>query len=158
MNILKATAAATLTMGVALAAAAPASAYGPNPKVSVSGLGTHSSGAGAATYSGYSYAELPFQGEYSGVVTVTDGSFPPLGECEPATATVRVDEDGGNGHVELAASGEVCGILVGAWTMQRFEGRWTVASTSVKKIARSEGVVDLRLLSDGQADLYVWGR
>ena len=83
----------------------------------------------------------------------TAGTLPALGQCEPATATLRVDER--NKHVGLTGTAEVCALFLPLGTMYRLNGPWTVSSTSAptKRFADLTGVLDIRILW-AQSDVY----
>ena len=153
---LLAVAAATATAALGTALAAPAHA-GPPPRVEATALGTYAADGTGVTYAGEFTGGAPFAGTWTGRMAADDGSFPPLGSCEPATATLRVLASGRDDHYEVAATGQVCGILLPLGTMHQFTGSWVVVDTDVKQLRRSEGVIDLRLLN-GQSDVYVQGR
>jgi hypothetical protein len=148
---------AAVAVGVLAAAGATAPATAaPKARIQVSGLGTTTVlSEGVTRFDGEQYAE-PLPGPFAGVVRAMDGTMPALGECEPANAFLRVTESGGSRYFELAGTGEVCGLLLPLGTMHRFQGAFTVASTTEKKLARVTGVMDIRLLN-GQADVYARG-
>jgi hypothetical protein len=138
----------TVTAGVLLAAS-PAAAKGA-PFLAI-GLGTYSAVDNGLAYQGHLSGD-PFDGEGTGAVTPMDATLPAVGVCEPAQATLRLD-DGAGKYVELLSSGEVCGLYLPLGVMQQFKGRWSVTSTSVRKLTRAEGFLDVRLMN-GQSDIY----
>ncbi len=136
------------TIGVLLAAS-PATAKGA-PFLAI-GLGTYSTAGNGLAYQGQLSGNR-FDGLGTGVLTPGDGTLPAVGACEPAQATLRLD-DGDRQYVELLASGEVCGLYLPLGVMQRFTGRWSVTSTSMPRFTRTEGFLDVRLMN-GQSDIY----
>lgn len=147
------TATAVLTAAVLALGAGPAAA---GPRLTLSGTGTTAvPAAGPATYAGEVYG-TPFGGRYSGELAAADGTLPAVGECEAATATLRVEADGGR-HVTLRSEGQVCAVIV-PWVKQAFDGRFTVVDTDVRKLRRVTGVMQVRL-SDSLdlSDVYATG-
>jgi hypothetical protein len=51
------------------------------------------------------------------------------------------------------SSGQVCAYLLPLGVMHQFTGRWSIASTNVRRLARTDGHVDIRILN-GQSDIY----
>lgn len=152
MNANHLVAAGALTLALGLSAAAPASAASPW-RLSAAGLGTAApSSDGGHQYAG-TLSGTPFGGAFTGSLSPGDGSLPGLGDCEPASATLRVEGSGGR-YYQLASEGQVCSWLLPLGTMHQFTGRWTVDSTNVKKLARATGQADFRVLN-GQSDIYV---
>jgi hypothetical protein len=122
------------------------------PRLSFAGLGTATATASGHSYSG-SLSGSPISGAFSGSLAAADGSLPGLGECEPGTATLRVEDDNGK-YVELASSsGQICALFLPLGTMHQVTGRWSVSSTNIKKLAKTSGVLDIRILN-GQSDVY----
>ena len=97
---------------------------------------------GPATYAG-EVSGSPFGGRYTGELAAADGSLPGVGDCEQATATLRVEHETGK-HVTLRAEGQVCTVIV-PWVKQAFDGRFTVVDTDVRKLRRAQGVMQVRL-------------
>jgi hypothetical protein len=140
---------AVAAASAALVAASPASAAA--PRVQVAGLGSASASTGTVTYEGW-LSGRPFSGSFSGAVVADDGSLPDVGVCEPATATLSVEDE--KGHVfELFSAGKVCGEYLPLGVMQRFGGRYVVTSSTQRGLERTDGFLDVRLL-DGQSDVY----
>lgn len=141
--------AAALSLAAVASLGQPAAAG--NPKLSVAGIGT-----AAATANGHGYAGTlhgtPFPGDFTGTMTVADGSMPALGECEPGRASLHVQSDRGR-HYELVSDGEVCAWFLPLGVMHQFTGRWTVSSTDVRRLARADGLLDIRILN-GVSDVY----
>lgn len=142
-------AAAALSLATVVSLGQPAVAGG--QKLSVAGIGT-----ATATATGHDYAGAlhgtPFPGDFTGTMTVTDGSLPALGECEPGRAGLHVQSDRGR-HYELVSEGQVCAWFLPLGVMHQFTGRWTVASTDVRRLARTDGHLDVRILN-GASDVY----
>lgn len=131
---------AVLTAAVLALGAGPAVA---GPGLTVSGTGTTQvPAAGPATYAGEIYG-TPFGGRYTGELSAADGTLPGVGECEAATATLRIDDESGK-HVTLRSEGQVCTVIV-PWVKQAFDGRFTVVDTDVRKLRRAKGVMQVRL-------------
>jgi hypothetical protein len=149
-----------LAGAVALAAAtsvltttAPASAAR-SSKLTVVGTGSVApTAAGGWSYEGQA-SGTPFGGAFSGHLEPADGTLPELGSCEPATATLRVDD--GARFYRLESNGQVCSWFLPMGTMHQFTGRFTVAETSHRKLRRVEGVTDLRMYAGG-SDIYAVG-
>ena len=140
---------ATVALGGTLLAASPATASA--PRIQVAGLGTAAAGTGSVSYAG-ELSGRPFSGTFSGTVSADDGSLPPVGVCEPATATLAVQD--GKGHAfELFSAGKVCGEYLPLGVMQRFGGRYVVTSSTQHGLERTDGFLDVRLLN-GQSDVY----
>lgn len=86
--------------------------------------------------------------EVTAVVTAADGTLPPRGECEPATATLAA------GDTMLAATGEICGIIQThplAVPLHIFSGTFVVTAGKppVRDVA---GTAEVHLTSTG----YAW--
>lgn len=140
-------AAATATLAVL---AAPASAAG--PKLSAIGLGSASSTAdGGASYSGEASGS-PIHGTFTGEIDATDGSLPAVGTCEPARGTLRVQDQAG-AYYRLSSDGQVCSWYLPLGVMHQFTGRWSVESSSMPKLRKSTGSMDVRVLN-GTSDIY----
>jgi hypothetical protein len=117
----------------------------------VAGLGTADTGVGSVSYAG-DLSGRPFSGAFSGTVSADDGTLPPVGVCEPATATLAVQDGKGRAY-ELFSAGKVCGIYLPLGVMQQFSGRYVVSSASQRGLERTDGFLDVRLLN-GQSDVY----
>jgi hypothetical protein len=120
-------------------------------KLSVAGLGTATPSAAGHDYAG-SLSGSPFSGSFTGALAATDGSLPTVGECEPGRANLRVQGPRGR-YYDLTSNGQVCSWYLPLGVMQQFTGRWTVASTNVRRVARADGHLDIRILN-GQSDVY----
>ncbi len=62
-------------------------------------------------------------------------------------------EDARGRYYELESRADVCAHLLPLDTMHRLWGRWSVTSTNVKKLARADGTLDIRLTGD-LSDVY----
>ena len=133
------------TVAIAAPAAAAAS------RIQVVGLGTAAATAGSVSYEGW-LSGRPFAGDFSGAVAADDGTLPAVGVCEPATATLRVQDDRGR-DFELFSAGKVCGEYLPLGVMQRFGGRYVVTAATQRGLERTDGFLDVRLLN-GQSDVY----
>jgi hypothetical protein len=123
-----------------------------NPRVVVSGLGSYSlTGSSAAAYEADVHGR-PYSGPATGQVELADKPFPSPGNCEPATATLRVTDDRGRAYA-LTATGQVCGEYLPLGVMQRFQGRYAITSASQRGLVGTVGHVDLRLLN-GEVSVY----
>lgn len=133
----------TITLATAVLAlgAMPASAAGSG--LTVIGTGTTDVPVtGPATYAGEASGS-PFGGRFTGELTAADGSLPEVGQCEPATATLRLEHDRGK-HVTLRSEGQVCAVIV-PWVKQAFDGRFVVVDTNVRKLRQAKGSMQVRL-------------
>ena len=138
---------------VALAAVATSSQPAlASSRIQVAGLGTSvANTSGGYDYSGYLNGQ-PFSGNFTGAMAAADGTLPAVGQCEPGTATLRVEDTRGR-YYQLVGTGEVCELFLPLGVMQRFTGRWTVESTNVHRLVKTDGFLDVRLLN-GQSDVY----
>lgn len=140
---------ATVALGGTLVAAAPASAAA--ARIQVAGVGAAAAGSGPVGYAG-ELSGRPYSGAFSGTVSADDGSLPPVGVCEPAIATLAVQD--GKGHAfELFSAGKVCGVYLPLGVMQQFTGRYVVTSSTQRGLERTDGFLEVRLLN-GQSDVY----
>jgi hypothetical protein len=141
---------------LALAAAAATGTAAGAPRTSV--LGIYGSGSytvaadGAATMSGPGTIQASpnvkvRDVEVTAVVAAADGTLPPRGECEAASATLAA------GDTVLAAAGEVCGIIQThplAVPLHIFHGTFVI--TAGKPPLRDvEGTAEVHLTSTGHA-------
>lgn len=140
---------AIASTAAAFALSSPASAAA--PRIQVAGLGTATAATGSMSYAG-TLSGRPFAGSFSGTVAADDGSLPPVGVCEPATATLAVQDDKGHSF-GLFSAGKVCGEYLPLGVMQRFGGRYVVTSSTQRGLERTDGFLDVRLLN-GQSDVY----
>jgi hypothetical protein len=148
-RLLSAGTAGLIAIGLAVA---PAGAAG-RPRIDLDGAGTFTSRDDGVALVGTATGD-PFDGSYAGTLTPLDGTFPGPGSCEPATVEVRYD--GPRAHfLELAAQGAVCGQHVQPpfVVTQVFTGRFAVAATSQRRVARTDGFLDVRLAEDGRASV-----
>ena len=139
-----------LLVGTVLTAVSPAGAA--KPKVNVSGPGAYvvlSDGTAALT--GTATGE-PFDGPYAATLAPADGTLSEPGQCEPATATLRV-EGVRTGLLELASEGTVCGeYLQPPFVVTHvFTGRYAVTAASRRPLVGTDGFLELRLTVDGRA-------
>ena len=149
MSTRRLVAVAVATASAALVTAAPASAVA--PRIQVAGLGTATATDSAVSYEGW-LSGRPFAGDFSGTVAADDGTLPAVGVCEPATATLRVQDEKGHAFERFSA-GKVCGEYLPLGVMQRFGGRYVVTSSTQRGLERTDGFLDVRLLN-GQSDVY----
>jgi hypothetical protein len=125
------------------------------PRVDVDGLGTYSVGQdGAAVLTGPATG-VPFSGSYTAVLRADDGTLPAPGECEPGSASLRIDGSRGR-YLELSSSDEVCGVFVQEpfVVTHVFTGRYDVAATSERKLRGGDGFLEVRLANDGRASVF----
>jgi hypothetical protein len=147
---------AALTAGVLLLAAAGPAAAAPRPALDLRGAEVGSfvlADDGAALLSG-EVTGRPFDGAYTGVLAADDGSLPPPGTCEPATATLDVSGPRER-SLHLAAVGEVCGTWpdAGSVVTQRFVGRYVVTSGTVRRLRGTDGWMSQVLATEGRANV-----
>lgn len=89
-------------------------------------------------------------GTYTGTLTAKDGTLPDPGECEPATAALRVD-GAKRRFVELTAQGDVCG----QWTdtvlrvTHVFTGRYDLTASVPQRLQGTDGFYEVRITDDG---------
>jgi hypothetical protein len=94
-------------------------------------------------------------GPYTGTLTANDGTLPDPGQCEPATATLRVDGRRRR-FVELTAHGDVCG----QWTdavhrvTHVFTGRYDVTSSFPPRIHGTDGFYEVRVTDDEISSVF----
>jgi hypothetical protein len=119
------------------------------------GMGTYQFvGDAGAAVSG-TFTGKPFDGTYVGGFTADDGTLPPAGECEPATATLRVDGTRGR-FVDMTATGNVCG----KWTSptyvvtHTFTGRYVVDASSSRRLVGTDGFMSQLIANNGNANVY----
>ena len=96
----------------------------------------------------------PFDGGYTATLAATDGSLPEAGNCEPATATL--DATGTrNRHLELTATGEVCGTWPDATYVvtHNFVGRYVVTDASFRRLRGTDGWISMVLATEGRANV-----
>lgn len=133
--------------------ASPAQAGG--NKMSMAGIGTAVVPTdGAATFDG-SLNGSPLSGAFTGTLTPADGTLPAVGACEDAAARLQVTDERGR-FVELVAAGNVCSVGLPLGIMQAFDGRFSVAATSERRLRRIAGAMQVRLLGT-QSDVYAVG-
>lgn len=148
---------AVLTGGALLAATtvAPAGAA-TRPVIDLRGadIGSYAvDGAGAAHLSGQ-VTGAPFDGAYAAVLAADDGTLPEPGVCEPATVTLDVT-GAKRHHLELAATGEVCGTWPDATYVvtHDFVGRYEVTDGSRPKTRGTDGWISVVLATQGRANV-----
>ena len=96
----------------------------------------------------------PFDGSYTATLAADDGNLPEAGTCEPATATL--DATGTrNRHLQLAATGEVCGTWPDATYVvtHNFVGRYVVADASSRRLRGTDGWISMVLATEGRANV-----
>lgn len=147
---------ALAVLGIAAAAlsvAQPAAAAKPYP-IDSSGMGTYVIGAdGSAHISGTSTGN-PFDGAHVARLAADDGALPLPGDCEPATATLRVDGSR-NRFVEMTATGTVCGKYPDATYVvtHSFTGRYVVEASTSRKLVGSTGFMSQLITVDGRSNV-----
>ena len=110
---------------------------------------------GAASMTGAIEGD-PFDGAYTATLAADDGSLPAPGECEAATATVRVEGTKGR-YYEITGSGTVCGEWADATypTTHLFTGRYLVTDASHHKLTGTDGWYEIRLVTENRATVEV---
>ena len=150
----RSTALAVLGIVVAtLAAAQPTSAAKPYP-IDSSGMGTFVMGTdGSAHISGTSTGK-PFDGTHAARLAADDGTLPLPGDCEPATASLRLDGSRER-YVEMTASGTVCGKYPDATYVvtHSFTGRYVVDASTSRRLVGSTGFMSQLITVDGRSNV-----
>lgn len=150
--------AALLTTGLAVALAlAPITTAqaGTKYKVDSGGQGTYTVGTdGAAVVTGTATG-APFDGRYRAVLRADDGTLPDPGQCEPGSATLRLDGPRGR-YLELASDDEICGqFLQPPYVVtQLFTGRYDVTATSERRLRGGDGFLEIRLATEARASVF----
>lgn len=137
-----------------LGSAAPAFAE-PKPVVDVRGQGTFVLDAlGAAVITGPATGK-PFDGTYTARLAAADGTLPAPGECEPGTATLRVDDPRDRSYA-LTSSDDICGeFLQPPFVVTHvFTGRYDVAASTKRRLLGTDGFLEVRLATDGRASVF----
>lgn len=143
-------AAAALVAGTASGAAA-----GGRPRVDSPGFGTYTvDGTGTAVIDATATG-APFDGVVTATLAADDGTLPPEGVCEPATATIRLDGSRER-FVELTAHDDVCGEYpTETYVVSHdFTGRYLVTDSSQRRLQGTEGFLSVRLAVDGRASVF----
>lgn len=145
-----------LTVAVVLTGLLASPAQARADRMSMAGIGTAVVPTdGAATFDG-TLNGSPLSGPFTGTLTPADGTLPTVGSCEDAAARLQVTDERGR-FVELnAAAGKVCAVWLPLGIMQAFDGQFTVAATSERRLRRVVGAMQVRLLGD-QSDVYAVG-
>jgi hypothetical protein len=116
-----------------------------------------STGSGSGTHDGASIAAAgtatgsPFDGTFTATVVPDDGTLPTPGECEPGTATHRLEGARGR-YLDVTATGNVCGHWLQPPTYMltmSFTGRYVVTDSSQRRLLRTDGFYELRLGDNG---------
>ena len=147
---------ALAVLGIAAATmslAFPAAAAKPYP-IDTTGMGTFVMGAdGSAHISGTSTGK-PFDGTHEARLVADDGALPLPGECEPATATLRLDGSRDR-FVEMTATGTVCGKYPDATYVvtQSFTGRYVVEASTSRRLVGSTGFMSQLITVDGRSNV-----
>ena len=150
------TALGAVVSGALLVAAAATPAEARPPLVDLRGAAAGSyalDDAGTAHLTGSVVGE-PFSGEYTATLAADDGSLPGPGTCEPATATLQVTGPRDR-HLELPATGEVCGEWSGPTYVvtHDFTGRYEVTDAWPKRLRGTDGWIGVVLATDARADV-----
>lgn len=122
------------------------------------GMGTYQLvGEAGATVSG-TFTGKPFDGTYTGGFAAVDGTLPAPGDCEPGTATLRVDGTRDR-FVEMTATGTVCGkYTTSTYVVTHvFTGRYLVEASSRKRLVGTEGFMSQLIANNGNANVFVIG-
>ena len=144
----------TFVITALAATVSPAGAAG-RPRVDFTGQGSYlMAGDGSAAVAGTATGK-PFDGSYTGTVAADDGSLADPGECEPATATLRLENPRGR-YLELTSAGTVCGQEVQPpfVVTHVFTGTYEVTASSRKKLVGTDGFLEVRLANDGRAAVF----
>lgn len=98
---------------------------------------------------------VPFDGTYAAVLTPVDGTLPAAGDCEPATATMRVVGPTKKRFLHLAATGTVCGTWPDATYVvtHDFVGRYDVVGSTVRRVRGTDGWISMVLATEGRANV-----
>ena len=137
-------------------AAEPAAAA--NQRVLFDGFGTYpvtEQGSVAVTAT---VAGEPFDGTYTGELAAVDGSLPAPGDCEPATATVRLD--GARDRFAVLHTDDGIGRVCGQWTDSTnrvtvvFTGRYRITDSDRRRLIGSDGWYEIRLTDTGAASVF----
>lgn len=109
--------------------------------------------SGAAALTG-TVTGRPFDGAFTAGLAAEDGSLPEAGFCEPGAAAVRVAGPGRR-VLEVVAAGQVCGEWPTPTYLAThvFTGSYDVTTSSVRRLAGTDGWVSLRLANDGRAGI-----
>jgi hypothetical protein len=124
-------------------------------KVDFDGQGTYTVGAdGSAVVTGRATG-TPFDGRYRAVLRADDGTLPDPGQCEPGSATVRLDGTRGR-YLELSSDDEICGqYLQPLYVVTHlFTGRYDVTMTSERRLRGGDGFLEIRLATEGRAGVF----
>jgi hypothetical protein len=140
------------------ATAAPAQAAKP-PAIDLRGADVGSyvlDGDGAARLTGHLLGR-PFDGAYTAELAATDGILPEPGTCEPATAVLDLTGTRGR-HLELTATGEVCGTWPDATYVvtHDFTGRYEVTAASTRRLRGTDGWIGIVLATEDRANVQVF--
>ena len=146
--------AATSSAIAVAGAATPAGAAA--TKLSMAGIGSATVPVSGGAACGGVLSGSPISGEFTGHLDPEDGSLPQLGTCESAAARLRVEDARGRYVELLAEGGRVCSVFLPLGTMQAFDGRFRIVSTSEHRLRRVDGALQVRLLGN-QSDVYAIG-
>jgi hypothetical protein len=141
-----------------LALAGPAAAA-PKPRIDLRGESLASyflDEIGNAHLSGVVIGK-PFDGGYTATLSTDDGTLPEPGECEPATAALRVAGARGK-YFTLEATGDVCGKWTDATYVvtHSFTGRYDVVDTNVGRVRRTDGWIGVILATEDRANVELF--
>jgi hypothetical protein len=127
----------------------------PKYQVDFSGQATYTVRAdGSALVTGTATG-APFDGRFTAVLRADDATLPEPGQCEPGSATVRLEGSRGR-YLELSSSDDVCGVHVQPpyVVTHLFTGRYDVTQTSERRLRGDDGFVEVRLANDGRASVF----
>jgi hypothetical protein len=139
-------------VGVLAGAGAAAAA---NHKVDTNGFGMATTDTDGGVVISGTAAGAPFDGPFTATLAAADGSLPAPGECEPATATLRVNGTRSR-FVELSSVDDVCGQYLDPPNVvsQVFTGRYTVTASSQRRLVGTDGFYEVRLTSGNSASVF----
>lgn len=150
--------AALITTGLAAVVAltqAPSAQAGPKYKIDFGGQGTYTVAADGSAVVAGTATGAPFDGRYRAVLRAQDGTLPDAGQCEPGSATVRLEGSRGR-YLEVSSDDEICGQFLQApyVVTHLFTGRYDVTSTSERRLRGDDGLVEIRLATEGRANVF----
>lgn len=154
MRPIRILATAALVESVAFVTAAAPAGASLRPRIDVGGPGTYALDQSGVAEIGGTSTGRPFDVPYTARLAADDGTLPAPGECEPATVTVLIDGPRRR-HVELESAGTVCGQRPQPpyVVTQVYTGLYEVKEAMPRRLQGTDGFVELRLASEGRANL-----
>jgi hypothetical protein len=148
-RVIAAIAAIAVAAGVGTAVVADSS-----PPVDFNATGTYQLGDDATVTIRGITAGHPVNGPYVGTVAADDGSLPAPGDCEPASATLRVTGTEKR-FVDLVAFGDICGVSTdtAGQAAHVFTGRYDATGASPSPIPHSDGFYEVRIADNGTSSV-----